>query len=161
MTFEVSLLSGHATVPVRGSAEAAGYDLSSAVECTVPGRGGRRLIPLDLAVRVPPGTYGRIAPRSGLASKKGIHVGAGVIDRDYCGNVGVLLFNHGEEDFKVSVGDRVAQMVLECVASPPVRVVSSLSSSDPCEGREEENTTEKRIRGVRGFGSTGDGRLDR
>jgi len=147
MAFEVSLLSERATIPVRGSEHSAGFDLASAEECTVSGRGGRKLVSLDLAVRVPPGTYGRIAARSGLALKKGIDVGAGVVDRDYEGNVGVLLFNHGEEDFHVSVGDRVAQMVLECVVTPPVSVVKTI--------KEEAGSTEKKIRGVRGFGSTG------
>ena len=50
---------------------------------------------------LPDGCYGRIAPRSGLAYKKGIDVGAGVVDQDYRGNVGVILFNFGEEEFKV------------------------------------------------------------
>jgi dUTP pyrophosphatase len=58
---------------------------------------------------------GRIAPRSGLASKHFIDTGAGVIDSDYRGQVKVLLFNHGEEEFKVKEGDRIAQLVLERV----------------------------------------------
>jgi dUTP pyrophosphatase len=52
-------------------------------------------------VALPDGCYGRIAPRSGLAYKKGIDVGAGVVDQDYRGNVGVILFNFGEEELKV------------------------------------------------------------
>ena len=59
---------------------------------------------------IPPGFYGRLAPRSGLAVKKGIHVGAGVIDPDYRGEVRVLLFNLGKEDFAVAAGDRIAQV---------------------------------------------------
>ena len=55
-------------------------------------------MPTDLAIALPEGTYGRVAPRSGLAWKKHIDVGAGVIDRDYRGNVGVVLFNHSSED---------------------------------------------------------------
>ncbi len=55
----------------------------------------------DLQVRVPPGTYGRVAPRSGLAAKHHIDVGAGVVDEDYTGNVGVVLFNLGDQEFKV------------------------------------------------------------
>ena len=58
---------------------------------------------------------GRIAPRSGLASKNFIDTGAGVIDADYRGQVKVLLFNHAETDFKVKIGDRIAQLVLERV----------------------------------------------
>lgn len=61
------------------------------------------------------GTDGRIAPRSGLASKHFIDTGAGVIDADYRGQVKVLLFNHGEAEYKVKEGERVAQLVLERV----------------------------------------------
>ena len=63
---------------------------------------------------------GRIAPRSGLASKNFIDTGAGVIDADYRGQVKVLLFNHAETEFKIKVGDRIAQLVLErvCFQTP-------------------------------------------
>jgi dUTP pyrophosphatase len=61
---------------------------------------------------------GRIAPRSGLASKHMIDTGAGVIDADYRGQVKVLLFNHAEKDFEVKEGDRVAQLVLERIYTP-------------------------------------------
>lgn len=60
---------------------------------------------------------GRIAPRSGLASKNFIDTGAGVIDADYRGQVKVLLFNHAETDFQIKKGDRIAQLVLERVCS--------------------------------------------
>merc|ERR1711991_875513 len=105
-------LSANATLPVRGSPLAAGYDLASAHDVTVPAK-GKALAKTDLAIAVPEGTYGRIAPRSGLAWKKHIDVGAGVIDADYRGNVGVVLFNHAEEDLEVTQGMRVAQLVLE------------------------------------------------
>lgn len=58
---------------------------------------------------------GRIAPRSGLAAKHGIDVGAGVIDADYRGPLKVLLFNFGEQDFLIKEGERIAQLVLERV----------------------------------------------
>lgn len=118
--------------------------------------GGRGLVPLDLSVRLPEGTYGRIAPRSGLAWKKGVMVGAGVIDRDYEGNVSVLLFNHGTEDLCVSVGDRIAQLIIECNMTPDICVL----------GREAHavhtpevttHTPSNHKRGTGGFGSTGDG----
>ena len=65
---------------------------------------------------MPANTYGRVAPRSGLASKHSIDVGAGVIDADYRGPVKVLLFNLSEVDFKVEVGERVAQLIVERVS---------------------------------------------
>ena len=85
-------------------------------------------------------TDGRIAPRSGLASKHFIDTGAGVIDADYRGQVKVLLFNHNEADFEIKEGDRVAQLVLERIATPEVVEVEELAES---------------VRGAGGFGSTG------
>lgn len=66
------------------------------------------------------GLDGRVAPRSGLAAKHSIDVGAGVIDADYRGEVKVLLFNFSDQDFSIAAGDRVAQLVLERVS--PVRL---------------------------------------
>ena len=94
-------LSEFATLPVRGSALAAGYDLSASADCVVPGR-GKALVGTGLSMAIPPTCYGRIAPRSGLAWKNFIDTGAGVIDADYRGEVKVLLFNHNEEDFNVN-----------------------------------------------------------
>jgi dUTP pyrophosphatase len=83
---------------------------------------------------------GRIAPRSGLASKHFIDTGAGVIDADYRGQVKVLLFNHAENDFEIKEGDRIAQLVLERIFTPEVVEVQELEES---------------VRGAGGFGSTG------
>ena len=83
---------------------------------------------------------GRIAPRSGLASKNFIDTGAGVIDADYRGQVKVLLFNHAETDFEVKEGDRVAQLIIERIYTPEIQVVEELEES---------------VRGAGGFGSTG------
>jgi dUTP pyrophosphatase len=87
-----------AKLPTRGSALAAGYDLYSSEKVILP-RGGRKVIQTGLCLAIPPGHYGRVAPRSGLASKHGIDTGAGVIDEDYRGLLGVLLFNFGDADF--------------------------------------------------------------
>ncbi len=84
---QVKRLSADAVLPVRGSALAAGYDLASAIDVVVPAR-GKAIVKTDLAVVIPEGCYGRVAPRSGLAWKNHIDVGAGVIDADYRGNVG-------------------------------------------------------------------------
>ena len=91
----------------------------------IPAR-GKALIGTQLSICVPPGTYGRIAPRSGLAVKFDIATGAGVIDPDYRGVVHVLLFNLSDQDFQVNVGDRVAQLILERVATPNVSEVIDL-----------------------------------
>ncbi|KAI9828766.1 MAG: Deoxyuridine 5'-triphosphate nucleotidohydrolase [Thelocarpon impressellum] len=157
----VKKLSGKARAPTRGSAQAAGYDLyayanpvlssrgkakhltrlriESAQATTIPGH-GKALVETDLAIAVPAGTYGRIAPRSGLASKHHLATGAGVIDADYRGPVKVLLFNHGADAFEVGEGERVAQLVLERIYTPAVVVVEELEES---------------VRGAAGFGSTG------
>ena len=136
-------LSNRATVPVRGSSEAAGFDLASAVETVIP-PGARACIPTDLQLGIPPGCYGRVAPRSGLALRSGIDVGAGVIDADYRGNVGVLLFNFGTEAFRIEAGDRIAQLILERICHANSLEVSDIGLTD---------------RGAAGFGSTGSGSL--
>lgn len=136
----IQKLSMFATVPSRGSARAAGYDLSSARDCVVPAR-GKFVVDTDLAIQVPQGTYGRVAPRSGLAVRHFIDVGAGVIDEDYRGNVGVVLFNHSDVDFVVRVGDRIAQLVLEKIEISRVE--------------ETTNHLDASSRGSCGFGSTG------
>eukprot|EP00640_Fibrocapsa_japonica_P002706 CAMPEP_0113936880 /NCGR_PEP_ID=MMETSP1339-20121228/3638_1 /TAXON_ID=94617 /ORGANISM="Fibrocapsa japonica" /LENGTH=257 /DNA_ID=CAMNT_0000939449 /DNA_START=196 /DNA_END=969 /DNA_ORIENTATION=+ /assembly_acc=CAM_ASM_000762 len=135
----VKKLSENATIPVRGSVDAAGFDLSSAVDTTVPA-GGKALIKTDLSIAIPQNTYARIAPRSGLAWKKHIDVGAGVIDYDYRGPVGVVLFNHASEDFAVAKGDRVAQLIIERICMAEVVEVDDLPET---------------ARGAGGFGSTG------
>lgn len=113
---QVKLLSETAKAPSRGSAHAAGYDLYAAKEAVVPAR-GKVLVDTDISIAVPAGTYGRVAPRSGLASKHSIDTGAGVIDADYRGPVKVLLFNLSDTDFKVAVGERVAQLIVERVGA--------------------------------------------
>ncbi|KAG3261821.1 hypothetical protein H1C71_016725 [Ictidomys tridecemlineatus] len=92
-------LSEHAMAPTRGSARAAGYDLYSAYDYIVPPM-EKALVKTDIQIALPSGCYGRIAPRSGLAAKYFIDVGAGVIDEDYRGNIGVVLFNFGKEKFE-------------------------------------------------------------
>ena len=93
-----------------------------------------------LAVALPAGTYARIAPRSGLAIRNFINVGVGVVDSDYRGEIKVVLFNHSAEDFKVQVGDRIAQLILERIETPQVKKVATLDDTN---------------RGAGGFGSTG------
>ena len=77
--------------------------------------------------------------------KKMIDCGAGVVDADYRGNVGVVLFNFGPTDFEVSVGDRIAQLILEQISMVPAVQVTELTETE---------------RGAGGFGSTGVGKTN-
>ena len=104
---QIKKLVPHALLPVMGSPFAAGYDLHALEDKTVPAR-GKALISTGIAMAIPYGNYGRIAPRSGLAAKNMIDVGAGVIDADYRGEVKVLLFNLSDVDFEVKAQDRIA-----------------------------------------------------
>eukprot|EP00112_Aurelia_sp_Birch-Aquarium-sp1_P003285 Seg1365.3 transcript_id=Seg1365.3/GoldUCD/mRNA.D3Y31 product="Deoxyuridine 5'-triphosphate nucleotidohydrolase" protein_id=Seg1365.3/GoldUCD/D3Y31 len=132
-------LSEDAKAPVKGSASAAGFDLHSACEKIVPAK-GKALASTKLAITVPRGSYGRIAPRSGLASKHFIDVGAGVIDHDYTGEVGVLLFNFSEQDYRITKGERIAQLVIEKIFLPELKEVDELP---------------KTKRGASGYGASG------
>jgi dUTP pyrophosphatase len=135
----VTLLSNSAILPKRGSEFAAGLDLYSPVSGTIePSQ--RLLVPLDISIELPKGTFGHILPRSGLALKNGIHVGAGVIDEDYRGNVGVLLFNLGNVPFVFKEGDRIAQLVIKSYENINLVQKEKLDDSS---------------RGNGGFGSTG------
>jgi len=136
---QVAKLTDKAIIPTKGSAAAAGYDLYSAYDYTIPAR-GKVLAKTDVQVRVPSGTYGRVAPRSGLAWKHHIDIGAGVVDEDYRGNLGVVMFNHAEAEFTVKAGDRIAQLVCERIAHPEIQELASLDATERGEG---------------GFGSTG------
>ncbi|KAG0738595.1 hypothetical protein G6F23_009570 [Rhizopus arrhizus] len=135
----IKRLSEHAKLPTRGSAHAAGYDIYCAHDIIIPAK-GKAIVATDISLAIPIGHYGRVAPRSGLASKHHLDTGAGVIDADYRGPLGVLMFNFSEQDYEVKRGDRVAQLILEKISTPEVVEVDSLEES---------------VRGVGGFGSTG------
>ena len=114
---QVKILRGNAVLPMRGSARAAGYDLSVAGNCIIPSQ-GTGTMETGLAATLPAGTYARIAPRSGLAIRNFIDIGAGVVDSDYWGEIKVVLFNHFAKDCKVQAGDRIAQLILERIETP-------------------------------------------
>lgn len=137
----IKKLRPEAHLPVKGSEQAAGYDLMAIEEGTVPAK-GKALISTGIAMAIPIGNYGRIAPRSGLAAKNFIDVGAGVIDSDYRGEVKVLLFNFGENDFKVNAGDRIAQLIIEKYTRTDLEEVI-------------DGDLDATERGEGGFGSTG------
>jgi len=132
-----------AKIPQRGTSGSAGWDLHSTEDTIIPA-GGRKLVDTGLSMAFEGPYYVRIAPRSGLAVKNCVDVGAGVIDSDYRGPVKVLLINnHRELDFQVKVGDRIAQMIIEQI-SPATFIKID-------DGTELDNTQ----RGEGGFGSTG------
>lgn len=129
-----------AKLPTRGSALSAGLDLYSIESVVLTGHGGLAAVRTGLSVAIPPGFYGRVAPRSGLAVKHGLDVLAGVIDSDYRGEIICALINHGEEAFEMEAGMRIAQLVIEAIALPAPVWSEDLSETE---------------RGSRGFGSTG------
>ncbi|CAF2444512.1 unnamed protein product [Rotaria sp. Silwood2] len=132
-------LSEYAFPPMKGSAYAAGWDLRSAYDYVLPAR-GKITAQTDIQIAVPAGCYGRVAPRSGIAAKFGIDTGAGVIDADYRGNVGVVLFNHNDSDFTIKRGDRIAQLICEKVEMAELV---------------EDEKLDETVRGSNGFGSSG------
>src|SRR5215510_8369522 len=105
-------MNDRAYAPEKSDVLAAGYDLRSIDDTVVPAQ-GVMLVYTGLKLELPMGTYGRLAPRSGLALNHGIDVGAGVIDRSYRGEVKIVLFNHSKRAFPVHRGDRVAQLICE------------------------------------------------
>ena len=138
-TLKVMSLGPNFKAPVRKHPTDAGCDIHSAEKLLIhPDM--RRVVSTHLAISVPKGHYGRIAPRSGLALKYGVDVLAGVIDSDFRGEIKVILTNTGCEHFEINVGDRIAQLIIEKISTPRIEVVESLDET---------------IRGDGGFGSTG------
>ena len=124
-----------AKLPMRTSDGAAGFDIFSVEDAVLAPR-ERKLISTGLQMIIPSGFHGHIRPRSGLARNYGIHVGAGILDEDFLGEVKCLLFNLGSEEFRVEKGTRVAQLILIPIITPrlmeltePVKASSSSSRS--------------------------------
>ena len=115
--------------------EDAGLDLHAAEELTIKS-GEYKLIKTGLKIAVPRGYAAFVYPRSGLALKKGVTVlnADGVIDSGYRGEVGVILINHGAEDFNVNFNDRIAQLIIQQVNTIEWNEVESLSESQRGEG---------------------------
>ncbi len=128
-------------LPAYETAGAAGMDLRAA-ESLVLQPGSRALVPTGIAIALPAGYEAQVRPRSGLAVKHGITVlnAPGTIDSDYRGEIKVPLINHGTEDFVVTRGDRIAQMVV----APVVQVIWTRAAA-----------LNETARGSGGFGSSG------
>lgn len=140
LSIAIQRLNPRAIIPTQGKVGDAGYDLYAEQHATVYA-GTRSMIDTGVAVAIPEGYVGYIKPRSGLAWKQGIQVLGGVIDAGYRGEVRVILHNtDANRNFNVDPGDRIAQLVVQPVASLDFREVEELPSSE---------------RGQGGFGSTG------
>lgn len=131
-------LDPRAVLPRRGSALAAGLDICAIEDVELLPK-QRAMARTGLAVAIPPGFYGRVAPRSGLAVKNGLDVLAGVIDSDYRGEIQCVLYNTGDEVITLPAGSKICQLIVEQIITPNATWVTDL---------------EQTARGAAGFGST-------
>ena len=138
----IKFLNENATVPTRGSAEAAGWDLYNAGPDVIIPAEQTVKVGTGIAIELPEGTFGGVFPRSGLATKHGLAPAnkVGVVDSDYRGEVIVALHNHSTNDVGITHGERIAQLIVIPYMSVDMNVVDELSDTDRGEG---------------GFGSTG------
>jgi dUTP pyrophosphatase len=128
-----------AIIPTRANPGDAGLDIASVEDITIPPQSWR-LVDTGLGITVPKGTYGRLAPRSGV-STKGIIINAGVIDKIFCGKIKCIMINISDKSYEIKSGDRICQLILEKIV-------------DECIIQEVDEL-EDTIRGSNGFGSTG------
>ena len=142
-SIRVKILRQGARLPTYGSAEAAGADLYACIDAPVTIAPGETVfLPTGIAMEVPRGCAGLVYARSGLACKRGLAPAnkVGVVDSDYRGEINVVLHNHGKVPQTIENGERIAQMVITPVLTPPYEVAENLSDTD---------------RNTGGFGSTG------
>ena len=127
-----------AWIPERAHSTDAGLDLKSPVNVTVPARGSA-IIDTGVHIQLPPGTAGMLKSKSGLNVRYGI-TSEGVIDEGYTGSIVVKLYNHTFDDYHVSIGDKISQLVVVPILTPKLEFVDELDGGE---------------RGNNGFGSTG------
>jgi dUTP pyrophosphatase len=143
-TLRIKRLNADAILPQYAHPGDAGMDLFSNEEVRIlPGEARR--VKTGISIELPAGTEAQVRPRSGLALKHQITVlnTPGTIDEGYRGEVGVILINHGRNEFVADKGTKIAQMIIQSVLRVQVEEVSELTDT---------------VRGVGGFGSTGDGK---
>ncbi len=143
MKIEIRRLSETAVFPVKGSAQAAGYDLCADLkEPLVIPVGETVKVEMGFAIAIPDGYFGGVFARSGISTKKGLRPAncTGVIDSDYRGPVVVPLYNDSDTERVIMPGERVAQLI-----------ILPYLSVDFCEVEQLDETE----RGENGFGSTG------
>ena len=138
-TLRFKQLDSRAILPARGSSLAAGLDICSIEDVTI-GPHERAMVGTGLAVAIPGGFYGRVAPRSGLAVKQGLDVLAGVIDSDYRGELCCVLYNTSPAYMSLPAGSKICQLIIEKIITPKAVWVADLDET---------------ARGAGGFGSTG------
>jgi dUTP pyrophosphatase len=141
MTLKFKRIHPDAVLPAYAHPSDAGMDVRSVEELAIaPGK--RALVRTGLVMMLPPLYEAQVRPRSGLALKHGITVlnTPGTIDCGYRGEVGVVLINLGQEEFKVAKGDKIAQLVIAPVTQPEIAEAFDVDETDRGEG---------------GFGSTG------
>ena len=139
----IKKLNPKAELPKYKTEGSSGMDLMALIENPIKIKPqNSALIPTGLSIAIPEDTEVQIRPRSGLAAKSSISVlnTPGTIDSDYRGEIKIILFNHGKEEFTVNNSDRIAQMILTPVLKAELKEVEELP---------------KTIRGSGGFGSTG------
>ena len=139
----IKKLSHKAQIPIYKTEGSSGMDLMALTEDKIVIKPNKSaLVPTGLSVAIPNDTEIQIRPRSGLAAKSSISVlnTPGTIDSDYRGELKVILFNHGDKEFVINNGDRIAQMVLVPILKVQFKEVQDLPET---------------IRGSGGFGSTG------
>lgn len=141
LTIFFKKLNEYALSPVTKTENSAGYDLFSCEEKIILPK-QRVLINTGISLQIPPGYYGRIAPRSGLALNHSIDIGGGVIDRGYTGPIGIIVINNGDNTYRVQYGERIAQIIFEKVGDCVmfIEIFDDLPQTQ---------------RGANGFGSTG------
>ena len=140
---QIKQLDPNATIPFYASEQAAGMDLSYLGSTHISiAPGCVKLVPTGIAIALQKGYEAQIRPRSGLAAKHYVTVlnSPGTIDADYRGEIKVILINHGDKDFIVEPGMRIAQMIIAEYVSATIETVETLSET---------------VRGEGGFGSTG------
>jgi dUTP pyrophosphatase len=128
-----------AKLPARGTNWSVGADLCC-LEAFTLGPRERKSVPTGLIIEIPPGWYGRVAPRSGLAKRHGVDTLAGVVDPDFRGELMALIVNTGEEPVSFDAGERIAQLIIERAAICDYVWADELGETE---------------RGDGGFGSTG------
>tara|TARA_B100001996_G_scaffold351909_1_gene312278 strand:+ start:15 stop:452 length:438 start_codon:yes stop_codon:yes gene_type:complete len=139
----IKKLNSKAQIPKYKTEGSSGMDLMALVENPIKIKPNESaLIPTGISIAIPKDSEVQIRPRSGLAAKSSISVlnAPGTIDSDYRGEIKIILFNHGKEEFIINNNDRIAQMVLMPILKIKFEEVEDLPTT---------------LRGSGGFGSTG------